>query len=784
MNGNPQNPAVWLILAMLLLHGKGGTAEVNSQKSITTVDVFPTGKPQAAIEDKHFPSRLHAFVWRNWELVSAERMARVVGTTAHNILEIGLSMGLPANARLVGEFDTRGYVTIIRRNWHLLPYDQLMTLLDWDAEKLDFHLREDDFLFIKLGNFKPVCQPLKYAVPDEATKRRCAEIKAVVRAHFGGELNRRGEPRFDFVRTLSQVDKGRPAKAATGSQDEQIRFLYSYFALYGDPLSNPDLDPFPDGLLQRLSESGVNGIWMQALLRQLAPPTKTFPEFGAGAETRISNLRHLVDRAKPYGIKIYLYISEPRAMPPEFFKEREPLKGASLRGFNMLCTSVPEVREWVTDSLAHIFKEVPGLGGVFTISKCENPTSCYSDCNALDANGCPRCSRRTGPEVIAEINNAIAAGVWKGNPEAKVLIWDWMWPDDWIEPIVSRLPRNAYLMTVSEWDKPIVRGGVVSKVDEYSISAVGPSERAEYRWSLARKYGLKTSAKLQVNTTWELSTLPYLPVLNLVAQHCANLTREDVNSLMLSWSLGGCPSPNLKLVKLFSQKQPPTVNEALTQVATECYGAAAVPQTLAAWSKFSEAFTEYPYGRGMLYLCPIQQGPANLLYPTPTGYDATMVGFSYDALSSWVSVYPVDVFASQFEKVAAGWQSGLAALTAALAKTKTDLQTANAKGDLRIAEAAYLHFKSVANQVRFTAARDALLREKLRKPEHDCQIKIMRETAAEELQLARRLYTLSKNDSRIGFEASNQYHYLPLDLVEKAVNCDYVLKHWLPSLPD
>ena len=75
-------------------------------------------------------------------------------------------------------------------------------------------------------------------------------------------------------------------------------------------------------------------------------------------------------------------------------------------------------------------------------------------------------------------------------------------------------------MTVSEWDKPIVRGGVASKVDEYSMSAVGPSERAQYRWSLARKYGLRTSAKIQVNTTWELSTLPYLPVMNLVAQHC------------------------------------------------------------------------------------------------------------------------------------------------------------------------------------------------------------------------------------------------------------------------
>ena len=756
--------------------------DIKPHDRITCVDVFPEGKPQLAIEDKHFPTRLHAFVWRNWESVSLERMAKTVGTTPRNIRQIGLSMGLPEKVGPIGDFKNRGYVTIIRHNWHLLPYEQLLTLLDWDIKTLDFHLNEDDFLFIKLGNFKPVCEPIKYVESDAATKKRCAKIKSVVASHFGDQLNQPGQPRFSFVTTLSQREKTKPESASTEGKDEQLRFLYSYFALYGDPLADPDLDPFPDGLLQRLSASGVNGIWMQALLRQISPPTQSFPEFGDGHRTRIKNLRKLVERANHHGIKIYLYISEPRSMPPEFFKEREHLKGVPLRGFYTMCTSTPEVRQWVTDSLAHVFKEVPGLGGVFTISKCENPTSCYSDCSALEVNGCPRCSKRTGPEVIAEINNAIAVGVWQGNPKAKVLIWDWIWPDEWIEPIVSRLPRNAYLMTVSEWDKPIIRGGVASKVDEYSISAVGPSERAEYRWSLARKYGLKTSAKIQVNTTWELSTLPNLPVLNLVAQHCANLTREDINSLMLSWSLGGCPSPNLKLVKLFSQRPAPTVNEALTQIATEHYGAEAAPNVLAAWSRFSDAFTEYPFSRGMLYLCPVQQGPANLLYPAPTGYMATMVSYSYDDLKSWVSIYPVDVFASQFEKLATGWQSGLAAFEEAVAKTKTDVQTANANTDLRIAEAAYLHFKSVANQVRFTQARNELLKATLTADQRQSNINIIKSAATDEIKLAQRLYNLAKQDSRIGFEASNQYHYLPLDLVEKAVNCEYALKNWLPGL--
>ena len=44
-----------------------------------------------------------------------------------------------------------------------------------------------------------------------------------------------------------------------------------------------------------------------------------------------------------------------------------------------------------------------------------------------------------------------------------------------------------------------------------------------------------------------------------------------------------------------------------------------------------------------------------------------------------------------------------------------------------------------------------------------------------EIALARQLLTLTREDSRIGFEPSCQYFYLPLDLVEKVVNCRWLL---------
>ena len=43
-----------------------------------------------------------------------------------------------------------------------------------------------------------------------------------------------------------------------------------------------------------------------------------------------------------------------------------------------------------------------------------------------------------------------------------------------------------------------------------------------------------------------------------------------------------------------------------------------------------------------------------------------------------------------------------------------------------------------------------------------------------EITLAQELFVLTQKDSRIGFEASNHYFYVPLDLVEKVINCDFL----------
>src|SRR5213075_1448247 len=252
--------------------------------------------------------------------------------------------------------------------------------------------------------------------------------------------------------------------------------------------------------------------------------------------------------ARRFGIGIYLYMNEPRAMSAEFFKTRAQMAGVREGQYTAMCTSDPQVRRWMSDALAQVFSSVPNLGGVFTISASENLTNCASHGQHQT---CAHCKGRSAASIIAEVNATIEAGVHRGNPDARVLVWDWGWNDGDAAEIIRTLPKSVWLMSVSEWSIPISRGGVKSAVGEYSLSTVGPGPRASGHWKMAREAGLKTVAKIQANNSWEISAVPALPVLDLVAQHAANLKAANIDGMMLSWTLGGYPSANLEVLQRF-----------------------------------------------------------------------------------------------------------------------------------------------------------------------------------------------------------------------------------------
>ena len=738
--------------------------------------VLPEGSAPAPLAAAYFPNRIHEFVWRNWNLVEPAKLANVSGASTRDILALAEAMGLPPAAAIPPEIMSRGTITLIRRNWHLLPYDQLLELLEMTPERLDFALREDDFLWIKLGSLKPKCGPIRYCPPDEAARQRAAEIRRVVEKDFGAELRRPSEPRFDFVRQLSTPHTSFPSPVNQTEQPVSLRFVYSYLAVYGDPLLNAELDPYPDGFLQRLASVGVNGIWLHVVLRDLAPGGEIFPEFGQDHSRRLANLRGLVQRAKRHGVGVYLYMNEPRSMPHAFFKKRSDMAGVQENALTALCTSHPAVRQWMSDALAHVFREVPDLSGVYAITASENLTSCASHGKWQT---CERCKTRNDTDIITEVVATIEEGVHRVKPKANVIVSDWGWKGHGdARDIIARLPKAVWLMSVSEWALPIERGGVTSKVGEYSISSVGPGPRALQHWATAAQAGLKTAAEIQFNNTCEIASVPYLPVLDLVAEHIHNLAPLKHSGMLIGWTMGGHPSPNFALAQRLNRTPAPDVDTVLEDLAHERFGPEGAPHARRAWTLFSAAFRQYPFHISVVYTSPVQWGAANPMYPTKTGYKATMWGIPYDDLDGWRGPYPAEVFASQFEKMATGWEPGLAELQAAVEKAPPERRHA-VQADLRYAQAAAITFQSVANQARFILARDALAKAPNTLPPAERQ-RLRAEAVRcleSEIRLARRLYTLACEDSRIGFEPSCHYFYVPQDLLEKVVNCRWLLEH-------
>lgn len=712
---------------------------------------LPVGKRKNALEFPHFPTRLQAVIWRNWGLVPVEKLASVLKASSAQVAKLASEMGLSQDDSLCSLWHERGYITIIRRNWHLLPYEQILALLGWTPDELAYVLKEDDFLWHKLGNLKPDAEPVYYSALSDDEIQKTIVFKNWHDQYFSESENIKEYP-FDFIKRYGQARQ----IGKTDSKRFGMRLAYSYSAVYGDPLLNKTLDPYPDGLLADYAAAGINAVWLQGTLYTLIP---WFGEskYSDGWRVRLDNLNDLCQRAAKHGIKVYLYLNEPRSMPPEFFNDHSDWQGVQAKdGLSFtLCTSKKTVLDALREGVSALFRNVPELGGIFTITMSENLTNCCSRKNDI-AEPCPVCSSRGAAEVVAEINRVIAEGVHRIKPEADVIAWTWAWSPEWDERAIELLSKDVKLMCVSETAVPTDAQGIKGKVLDYSISKVGPGPVASRLWKKALQCGLSAVAKVQLNNTWECSAIPYIPATGLVEQHLSNLEQAGVKDLMLSWTLGGYPGGNFELLKMSKE-----------ELAEEKFGAGAASMILQAWSEFDRAFEAFPLNSTeQLYLAPQNMGPLTLFAEKPTGYSATMIGFPYDDLTGWRgNHYPEAIFEEQFRKLSEGWNEGMKILRDAKEKIPAD-KMADFDDLFNVAEAGYCHFRSSYLQIRFVRLRDS--------GENKQIIPLL----DEEISLAKRLLKIMKRDSRIGFEASNHYYYTFNDLKEKIIACEYLKKRF------
>lgn len=672
---------------------------------------------------------------RNSGMVPAKNLAAAMECTEGEILSAQKALGIYSEEADPSLWLKKGYITVIRNNYTLLPDEQIVKLLGWTAERYARALKEEDFLGEKLGA-KPACAPVRL---QEADRSLWPQIKAAAASFFVGEPARP----FDFYRGKRSAAPPVPAG--------RKKIAYAYSASY-------DSDgAFSEQMLKDLKASNVNGIWIPAVLYEVTP-FPFDPSLSAGWEERLCKIKQMIGLAAKFGIKIYLYLNEPRCMREEFFVRWPQLKGAGENGFFALCTSDGRVKRYLTDAVAFLTEKLEGLGGIIAIAMSENLTNCYSR-EPSGRTRCPRCQERDRAQVIAEIYNLMHDGIRKSGSDAELICWNWGWNGmyHWNEEESARILRSLHpeitLMCVSEDEQEFVRGGLPQKVYDYSISVSGPSEKSLRLWRAAKEQGRKIMAKVQINNSWECAFVPYLPVYKTVIRHIRRLKEAGIDDFMLCWTLGGYPTGALALTEYdYSLSD----EEILADFSLREFGTDD-GRLLQAFSLFSEAFSCFPFSMNSLYYGPQNQNEANLLYEKSSGMHATMVCYPFDDAEKWRYPYGEKAFADLYARLSEKWNEGAELL-----------KNMSGRGEkleelITVSEACGIAFASAHRQFLFCLNRegkDPGINDLLRAERRD----------------AKRMYELQRRFPAIGFESSNHYFFWSNNLFEKYLNCLWLEK--------
>jgi hypothetical protein len=159
----------------------------------------------------------NGFVYRSVsDSVAAELFAKCRNDAAALTADEKMALASAILKKLAGEYS--------RRNWMLLPYEQMLELLDWTADHLAFTLKEEDFLYHKMGCLKPDCEKVSFrALTDEEKVKVCQLAKEAgadfVKTSTG--FGDGGATAADVRLMKETVGEGVQVKASTGINSRQ-----------------------------------------------------------------------------------------------------------------------------------------------------------------------------------------------------------------------------------------------------------------------------------------------------------------------------------------------------------------------------------------------------------------------------------------------------------------------------------------------------------------------------------------------------------------------------------
>lgn len=389
---------------------------------------------------------------------------------------------------------------------------------------------------------------------------------------------------------------------------------------WGDELYD-NIDYYSDEYLNRLAHNGTNGLWIYTSFSQLVR-SPYMPEKGDGCEQRMKKLASVVEKCKRYGVKVYVFAIEPMGLLPEERALHPELLGSPAPDYpgarQPMCPRLNKVREHVIYCLEHIFKTIPDLGGYIDITAGERPTSCAS---VVTYEQCPRCKNYSRGENLAYAVDVIKEGLRRAGTGAEFISWTYghrYWDDNDIAEYVDKAPDDIVFMQNFE-DRGIDHQlGKPRLAWDYWLSYPGPSDMFVLTAKRAAKNKKKIYAKMQVCTSHEMATVPYIPVPGILFDKYKEATSLGVTGIMECWYFGNYPSlmnrasTELSYLSDYNNKE-----EFLYELAARLYGQSKAKNIANAWSAFEEGYRNYPTNIMFSYYGPMHDGVVWDLFPIP-----------------------------------------------------------------------------------------------------------------------------------------------------------------------
>lgn len=671
------------------------------------------------------PTKWQTVILRNYGLVKTQNIAKILKCTPKRITIEANRLGIE-KIEYNNSWREKSYLTIIRNNWNLLNYEQLLILLEMKEEELSYHLNNNDFLGVKLGNIKPEIESIYYQKLNKEQLKETRKIKKIIKKYFIS----------DYVSPFSF----KYPKKENKTYDNNDRIIYPYSLEYGDIFMKTS-KIISDEELKAYSSSGVNGLWLGITLRDFS-----YYPFSKKRDKkylkRRQNLNEFINTAKTYGLKIYLYLNEPRGLNiKELNTKYDYLKGRVEGDTVALCIAHKEVQEYLYNATKELIKNVPNIEGIITITSSENLTHCKH----IPRSDCQICQQYRPYELASLINNTMYKAINDAHTKTRLIanLWGWASYCDYLpneaQKGIDLLNKNIEIMCVSEFGTH-KKGHHFYNIGEYSLSNAEPSIETIQLVNYAKKKNHKVLAKIQVNNSWEMSIVPYIPCFENVFHHLKELKKLGINDYMLSWTLGGYPSMTLSLA---------ATNNYDNWLKETFLGNYQVIKD--AIHDISIGFSYFPFDNHLLYLSPLNQGPINLLYKNITHRKATMVTFPYDDISHWINKEEERSVIAKMNKVIRYFKK---ALTKLKEITNSSISILEITRYLKVWTICY---ESTINQYLFN----------LNKVDNN---KNLNKYLSKELELTLKLYEKAALDSTIGFEASNQYIYTQNMFLEKIIN--------------